>query len=294
MARTQAPPILALHAGTNANLMAAAARLHIPDGSRVGDVCWGQGVFWRKTDTTRFTLLGADLDLPRVRAAKQLVDEAPYLDVTTPTPTFMQADCTALPYRDQSLDVVVLDPPYMHRGSQWVANSSFYNNLMTSGMSHQDILRERYCRAMIEAAWALKPGGRLLIKCKDEVEQRRVRSALLELHRAAERCGFTYLHPLYFESHSGPGLLNNGMAQHNPKLNVSQLLCFVLSAPPRRFTRGRPKNHGGAAPLHGERGRAYLRDRLMQDHPAIFARYMAGELPSVHAAAKVAGLRKGR
>jgi hypothetical protein len=32
----------------------------------------------------------------------------------------------------------------------------------------------------------------------------------------------------------------------------------------------------------------------MRDHPAIYARYMAGELPSVHAAAQLAGLRKGR
>jgi hypothetical protein len=31
----------------------------------------------------------------------------------------------------------------------------------------------------------------------------------------------------------------------------------------------------------------------MRDHPAIYARYMAGELASVHAAARAAGLVKG-
>jgi hypothetical protein len=281
---------MALHQGTNANLMADAARLHIPDGSRVADVCWGQGVFWRKMDTTCFTLIGSDLDADRVRAAKRAVDADPYLDVTTPTPTFLWADCTALPYRPQSLDVLVLDPPYMHRGSTFTSNAKFYNNDMTQGMSHQTILRERYCRAILEAAWVLKPGGRLLIKGKDEVEQRRIRSTLLELHRAAERCGFTYLHPFYFTSQVGPGILNNGHPQHHPKNNVSHLLCFRLTDPPRRLTRGRPRKGSNGSTLKGVRDTRYFRDRLMQDCPATYARYMAGELPTVHAAARAAGL----
>jgi hypothetical protein len=293
MPRTSAKPVLALHQGTNANLMADVARLHIPDGALVADVCWGQGVFWRKTDTTRFTLLGADLDLARVQAAKRAVDQDPWLDVRTPTPTFLHADCTALPYRGQSLDVVVLDPPYMHRGSRYTSN--FYNNHLTTGMSHQAILRERYCRAMMEAAWALKPGGTLLVKGKDEVEGRRLRSCFLELHRAAERCGFTYRHQFYFASEGGPGLLPlPGHTQHHPKLNLSHLLVFHLTDPPRRLTRGRPRKDSHSTTLNGDRGKGYLRDRLMQEHPAIYARYLAGELGSVTAAAKEAGLVRGR
>jgi hypothetical protein len=233
--------------------------------------------------------------MARVRAAKRAVDEDPWLDITTPTPTFLHADCTALPYRLQSLDVVVLDPPYMHRGSVWTNNERFYNNFMTKEMSHQAILRERYCRAMIEAAWVRKPGGRLLVKGKDEIEGRRLRSALLELHRAAERCGFTYLHPFYFTSQTGPGLLvPPGQEQHHPKLNVSHLLCFVLTDPPLRLTRGRPQKGRDSATLKRNRGIPYLRAKLMGEYPDVYARYMAGELASVHAAAVEAGLRKPR
>jgi hypothetical protein len=41
-------------------------------------------------------------------------------------------------------------------------------------------------------------------------------------------------------------------------------------------------------------GRAYQVARLLRDHPQIYARYMAGELPTVHAAAVEAGLVKVR
>jgi hypothetical protein len=60
--------------------------------------------------------------------------------------------------------------------------------------------------------------------------------------------------------------------------------------PPRRLTRGRPRKDSAASTLKGKRDSRYLRDRLMQDHPQVYARYMAGELASVHAAATVAGL----
>jgi hypothetical protein len=204
------------------------------------------------------------------------------------------ADCTALPYRDQCLDVVVRDPPSMHYASQWIRNN-FYNNVTTKGLSHQAILRERYCPGIMEAARVLRQGGRLLVKGKDEVEHERLKSAFLEMHRAATRCGFSYQHEFLFESQTGPGLLlPPGHTQHNPKLNYSHLLCFVLTDPPLRLTRGRPRKGSAATTLKGERGVPYLRARLMRDHPAIYARYLAGELDSVHEAAVAAKLVKGR
>jgi hypothetical protein len=296
MARTAPRTIVALHRGSNANLMADATRLHVPDGALVADVTWGHGVFWRKTDQSRFTLLGSDVDPTVIQAAHPSTEaRAQFALFTQPAPTFLVADCTALPYRDQCVDVVVLDPPYMHGASQWIRNS-FYNNVTTGGMSHQRILRERYCRGIMEAARVLKPGGCLLVKCKDEIEHGRTKPAFLELHRAAERCGFRYDHPFLFQSDSGPGLLlSPGHTQHHPKINFSQLLCFTRTKEALFLApHGRPKKGSVATTLKGTRGVQYLVGRLLRDHPAIYARYMAGELPSVHAAAKVAGLVKGR
>jgi len=272
--------------------MADAARLHIPAGALVADVTWGHGVFWRKTDQTRFTLLGSDLDPTVIQAAQPSADARAQVQLwTQPAPTFLVADCTALPYRPQCLDVVVLDPPYMHGSSHWIRNS-FYTNVTTGGLTHQGILRERYCRGIMEAARVLKPGGRLLVKCKDEIEHGRLKSAFLEIHRAAERCGFRYEHPFLFQAQTGPALLlPPGQTQHHPKLNVSQLLCFTRTRIPLFLApRGRPRKGSAVPTLKGERGVAYLVGRLLRDHPGVYARYMAGELASVHAAAKVAGL----
>jgi hypothetical protein len=297
MPRSTPKPILSLHSGSNADLMADAARLHIPEGALVADVTWGHGVFWRKTDQTHFTLLGSDLDLAVVRTAQPSANARTQVTLCAlPAPRLLVADFCALPYRNQCLDVVVLDPPYMHRGSLWTTNTHFYNNFLTEGMSHQQILRERYCRGIMEAARVLKPGGRLLVKGKDEVEQGRLKSALLELHLAAERCGFRYEHPFIFHAQTGPGLLlPPGHTQHHPRLNFSQLLCFTRTKAPLFLApHGRPKKGSAVTTLNGKRGVAYLVGRLLRDHPAVYARYMAGELPSVHAAARVAGLRARR
>ncbi len=55
----------------------------------------GPKMAWRNTDTTRFTLLPSDIN--------------PEAGVTV-------ADFRTLPYAPESIDVVVLDPPYVHGG----------------------------------------------------------------------------------------------------------------------------------------------------------------------------------
>ena len=58
--------------------------------------------------------------------------------------------------------------------------------------------------------------------------------------------------------------------------------------------RGRPKKGSARTTIKQQRGRRYLQDRLLRDYPEVHARYLAGELPSVHAAAMAAGLVKPR
>lgn len=290
MARTSPKPVRTLYRGTNADLLVDVARLYIPDGALVADVCWGRGVFWQKTDTTRFTLLGSDVDGTRVRTAAG-VDTAQWQLVTVPGPTFVVADCRALPYRDQSLDALVLDPPYMHGAAHFTARD-FYNTDFTHGKTHHEILRDLYCPAILAAASVLKPGGLLLVKGKDEIERGRQCYTRDEIPRAAQRCGFTDQDMFLYEAQTGPTLLTwaGNAPQKHARKNHSYLFVFVLTAPPVRLTRGRPTKDRPTPTVQGDRGTRYLAARLMRDHPAIYARYMAGELASVHAAAKVAGL----
>jgi len=294
MAASLPPHVRTLSSGSNADLLVDVARLYIPDGALVADVTWGHGIFWQKTDTSRFTLVGSDVAPEVIRAAHVAPDQLALF--TVPAPTFFVADCAALPYRHQSLDVVVLDPPYLHYPGPHLAQD-FYNNVATTqGMSHHRILRDLYCPAILDAARVLKPGGLLLVKGKDEIERGTQCWSRDELPRAATRAGFTEQDMFLYEASRTLTLLRwSGHApQRHARKNHSYLFVFRLTAPPRRFTRGRPKTGSAHVPFKGERGTGYLRDRLMQDHPAIFARYMAGELATVHATAREAGLVQGR
>src|SRR6516225_10533333 len=188
MSETASRHVHTLHSGSNADVLVDVARLYIPEGALVADVTWGHGIFWQKTDCSRFTLVGSDLDHEVIRGAQAPRDQMALL--TLPAPTFLVAHCAHLPYRDQCLDAVVLDPPYLHYPGPHLAQD-FYNNVATTkGMSHQRILRELYCPAIMAAARALKPGGVLLVKGKDEIERGRQCWTRDEMPRAATRCGF--------------------------------------------------------------------------------------------------------
>jgi hypothetical protein len=235
--------------------------------------------------------VGSDVDAPRIREAAAR-DARQFTLFTLPAPTLLVADCTHLPYRDQSLDVVVLDPPYLHYPGPHIAKDFYNSRATTAGMSHASIVRDLYCRGMLAAAYALKAGGLLLVKGKDEIERGQQCYVRDELPRAAQRCGFRDQDMFLYEAQWSLTLLPwaERAPQKHARKNHSYLFVFRLTAPPRRLIRGRPRKGSAASTLKGKRDRTYLRDRLMQDHPAIYARYMAGELPSVHAAAQVAGL----
>ncbi len=146
--------------GDNADLVCAVAKLYIADGAHVADVTYGKGAFWRKTDTSRFRLLGSDLYPSNLECVK--------------------ADFRALPYGDGSLDVVVLDPPYIHSPGHHMTDKRYNNKhtddawrietASTHGMYHRDIMSEFYGKGMREAKRVLRDGGRLWVKCKDQIE----------------------------------------------------------------------------------------------------------------------------
>jgi hypothetical protein len=168
---------------SNADIISEAASLYIDDGMVVADVTYGSGVFWRKTGTPRFTLLKSDIS--------------------------DRVDFRHLPYENQSIDVVVLDPPYIHDAATHMT-SDLYNSETTRGMNHDGIMN-LYFQLMIESVRVLKPGGQLWVKCKDEIESGIQRWSHIEIFTKAEQLGL-YARDLFILIPSGrtPG---HGKAQ---------------------------------------------------------------------------------
>lgn len=164
--------VFTTHVGNNADLIAEVAKLYLV-GERlvIADVTYGKGVFWRQVDLTTHNFCPSDLQ-PHPKADR----------------TVIRADLRRLPYRDAALDVVVLDPPYVHNPGRLLVDANYQNEKTTKGMYHDDIL-DLYVDGMREARRVLKEGGTLWVKCKDEVESGWQRWSLIEIHTAAASLG---------------------------------------------------------------------------------------------------------
>jgi hypothetical protein len=79
--------VMSSHYSDNSEVFPEILKLFVPEGSRIADVTYGTGVFWRNVDTSKYDFLPSDLKTG--------------------------VDCRNLPYDDASLDALVFDPPYM-------------------------------------------------------------------------------------------------------------------------------------------------------------------------------------
>jgi phage N-6-adenine-methyltransferase len=157
------PPVVTSYQSNNDHLMAQVARLYFRTGDRIADVTYGRGRFWRLTDMTQYDFHPSDL---------LTVPERPY-------------DFRDLPYRSREFDVHVFDPPYMHHPpARRYLDTDYKNSETTKGFSHDDIIR-LYRDGMVEGWRILKPGGLMLVKCKDEIERGLSRMSHIELHDIA-------------------------------------------------------------------------------------------------------------
>ena len=159
--------LLTSRVGGNADVFPDILLLYVSDGSRVLDMTWGRGVFWKNVT---------------VAYARTTVDNA--------TPADVCADFTRLPFGDSSFDACVLDPPYMHGGATVKASiNAPYRNQNTS---HESVIR-LYVGGFLEAARVLRQGGRLITKCQDEIESGRQHLSHVELLQTLEVLGFKTL-----------------------------------------------------------------------------------------------------
>jgi hypothetical protein len=141
-------PILTAHVGTNADLFPAALKLYAREGSKILDMTYGLGVFWRKVDLSKYDITKNDLD---------------------PERGDIHEDFRCMSFLDGALDTIVLDPPYASRSSNKKSLvGSLYNNSRHHLNTVQDVLKF-YRDGMVESHRILKAGGILFVKCMDEI-----------------------------------------------------------------------------------------------------------------------------
>jgi hypothetical protein len=154
--------------GSNADMFPSILSLYIPAGSVIADVTFGRGVFWKKVPSGLYEVLETDI--------KKGVDSR------------------SLPYKDESVDCVVFDPPYMHTpgGTAHDGHQNFEQYYRNNGdnrtqLKYHEAVLDLYFRSAMEAWRVLKKSGIYIVKCQDEVCACRQRLTHVEIINHLEK-----------------------------------------------------------------------------------------------------------
>lgn len=137
--------ILTATTGRNSDVFPKILKLYAKPGDVIADVTYGKGVFWKDIDASIYRFYPSD--------------------IVTGT------DMRELPYPNNTFDMVVLDPPYMHTpGTVKKSISSQYGiNELCDVRRTKDVI-ELYRGGMSEVHRTLKRKGFLVVKCQDGIE----------------------------------------------------------------------------------------------------------------------------
>jgi hypothetical protein len=208
--------VLSAYAGDNTEVFPNVLRLHVPRGSKVADVTYGKGVFWRNIPEDEYQLLPSDLKTG--------------------------VDCRKLPYKNAEVDCVVLDPPYMEglfrRDDSFAGNGThaafrdhYSNGDRPAELNNKwhDAVLELYVRAAVEAKRGLKSNGILIVKCQDEVSAGIQRMTHVEIIINLMRLGFYAKDIFVMMRNNRPGV-TRVIKQLHARKNHSYFLVFQLGA----------------------------------------------------------------
>jgi len=208
--------VFSSHVGDNASVFSQILALHVPEGSKVADVTYGKGVFWASVDIAKYNLLPSDLK--------------------------MGVDCRSLPYESESIDCVVLDPPYMEglfrsddsfagNGSHEAFKESYSNGTRPQDINSKwhDAVLELYVKAGVEAKRVLTSKGTMIVKCQDEVSAGIQRMTHVEIILNFMRLGF-YAKDLFVLTRDNKPGVTRIVKQLHARKNHSYFLVFQKGA----------------------------------------------------------------
>ena len=162
----------AQHWPTNAHMIKDIARMGYlrSDTAPVLDATYGEGVFWKLWQPLNFVTLDKH------------------------TPAMVKGDFTNLPFRDNTFQAVVDDPPYKFNGTPSPFEKRYGVHLPTRWQDRLKLI----CHSVEECIRVVKPKGYLLVKCMDQVVSGKVvwqtdiitNIAMAEGMKKVDRCDF--------------------------------------------------------------------------------------------------------
>ena len=211
--------IMSAHVDGNSEVFPQILELHVAEGSLIADVTWGNGVFWQNVPLQKYRLL--------------------------PTDIATGIDCRKLSYADNSIDCVVLDPPYMEgfyrkspdnkAGSG--SHSAFAKNYSNGDEINEDsdnegtkkwhaAVTDMYFKAGKEALRVLRKNGVLIVKCQDEVSAGKQWLTHVEIINKYEEFDF-YTKDLFVVVRNNRPSVSRLITQKHARKNHSYFLVFV-------------------------------------------------------------------
>lgn len=190
----------------NSDMFPDVLALYVPIGSKVADVTYGKGVFWKKIPEGTYQLHPSDLKTG--------------------------TDCRNLPYEDQSMDCIVFDPPYMHTpgGTAHTNHQNFedyyQNNKASSDLKYHEAVLDLYFSGAKEAWRVLKNGGVYIVKCQDEVCANRQRLTHVEIINEFEKNGYIS-EDLFVLLRTGKPGVSRTINQIHARKNHSYFIVFI-------------------------------------------------------------------
>jgi len=130
-------------ASSNAEAIQQVAAVYIPDDSLVLDCTYGRGRFW----AWEHSLNLVSLDI-------------------VGNPAQIRGDFRCLPFRDETFDACIFDPPYYGHGAQTQEQFGASNQLAWF-LRKTEPIRNLYMKGLLEASRVTKNHGIIVVKCTD-------------------------------------------------------------------------------------------------------------------------------
>jgi DNA modification methylase len=211
--------VMSAYVDGNAEIFPKILELHVPKGTVVADVTWGNGVFWQNVQKNHYQLLATDIA--------------------------NGTDCRQLPYANESIDCLVLDPPYMegfyrksdeHKaasGTHSAFAEAYSNGDEINGDSENEgtkkwhaAVTDMYFKSGKEALRVLRKNGILIVKCQDEVSAGKQWLTHVEIINRYEELGF-YTKDLFVVVRNNRPSVSRLITQKHARKNHSYFLVFV-------------------------------------------------------------------